>query len=174
MEAALPYEQLPLFRRLPIPRGAKPWRRRSPVRRAIAAAVAWVQAEFAFVLRALDPPIPTDDEFDFPQHRVVAAAELPPPVTRAPTSIFAMAATIKAARRTAFSESRPAPLPAVHVQRAHGITRVTGAQYPAARWTQEKAEAERARRAKQRPPRPTAAAKTRGKKVREWDGEGGE
>ena len=32
-------------------------------------------------------------------------------------------------------------------------------------------EAERIRRAKQRPPKPTRAAKTRGRKVREWDGE---
>lgn len=178
MEAALPYEQLPLFRRLPIPRGAQPYRRRSPVRRAIAAAFAWVQAELEFVLRTLDPPDPADDEFDFPEHRIVSAADVPPPVTRAPASIFAMAATYlkgKPARRYDFTPqtTRPAALP-VQVERAAGVTRVVGAQYPAARWTEEKAEAERIRRAKQRPPKPTAKAKSRGKKVREWDGEGGE
>lgn len=174
MEAALPYDQLQLFKRLPIPRGAQPRRRRSPVRRALAAAVAWAQAEFAFVLRTLDPPTPVDDEFDFPEHRIVSAADAPPPVTRAPSSIFALAATYlagKPARRYAFEPSRPAALP-VQVQRAEGVTKVVGAQYPAARWTPHKEEAERIRRAKQRPPKPTAKAKSRGKKVREWDGEG--
>lgn len=175
MEAALPYDQLPLFKRLPIPRGAQPRRRRSPVRRAFDAAVAWAQAEFAFVLRTLEPPTPVDDAFDFPEHRVIAAADAPPPVTRAHASIFAMAATFmkgQPSRRYDFdATTRPGALP-VQVERAAGVTRVVGAQYPACRWTEEKAEAERIRRAKQRPPKPSARAKSRGKKVREWDGEG--
>lgn len=177
MEATLTHEQLPLFRRLQIPRGAKPHRRRSPVRRAFAAAFAWVQAEFSFVLRTLEPPAPVDDAFDFPEHRVVSAADAPPPVTRAPASIFAMAATYlkgQPPRRYDFKPSEPGRLAASAVERAAGVTRVVGAQYPAARWTPEKEEAERIRRAKQRPPKPTAGAKSRGKKVREWDGEGAE
>ena len=175
MEATLSHEQLPLFRRLPIPRGAQPWRRRSPVRRALAAAVAWVQAEFSFVLRTLETD--ADDEFDYPEHRIVSATDAPPPVTTAAPSIFAMAATFiagKPARRYDFQPSAPGRLAASAVERAAGVTRVVGAQYPAARWTEEKAEAERVRRAKQRPPKPTKAARTRGEKVRAWDGDGGD
>lgn len=174
MEAALSYEQLPLFRRLPIPRGAEPHRRRSRLRRAIAAAVAWVQAEFAFVLRPLEPiapEIPPDDAFDFPERRVISAAQAEPVRTTAPASIFALAASVKASGRPDFAPSGPAPLPSVAVERRHGLVRNVGAMYPAGRWTPEKEEAERARRARQRPPKPTAAAKTRGKKVRAWDGE---
>lgn len=171
---------MPLFRRLPIPAGAKtPRRRRCPVRRAVAAVCAWVQAEFSFVLRTLEPiapEIPPDDAFDFPERRVISARQAEPVKTRAPASIFAMAGMLRSARpaRPAFAVSAPAALPAVAVERREGVTRIVGAMYPAGRWTPEKEEAERIRRAKQRPPKPTAAAKTRGKKVREWDGEASE
>lgn len=173
MEATLTHEQLPLFRRLPIPRGAEPHRRRSPMRRAVAAVSAWVQQEFRFVLRTLERDV--DDEFDFPEHRIVSAAEAPPPETTAPASIFALAASYmkrRPARRYDFEPTtRPGPLPTVAVERTDGVTRVAGAQYPSNRWTEEKEEAERARRARQRPPKPVKAARTRGEKVREWDGE---
>lgn len=171
---------MPLFRRLPIPAGAKtPRRRRCPVRRAVAAVCAWVQAEFSFVLRTLEPiapEIPPDDAFDFPERRVISARQAEPVKTRAPASIFAFAAACGhvGGRMPAFQPSAPAPLHSVAVQRADGVIRNVGAMYPAGRWTPEKQEAERARRARQRPPKPTAAAKTRGKKVREWDGLDGE
>jgi hypothetical protein len=54
---------------------------------------------------------------------------------------------------------------------ADGITRHTGAQYPANRWTEEREEAERQRRARQRPPKPTKAARTRSRKLLEMIGE---
>lgn len=171
MGAALAYEQPPLFGRPP--RRAKPKRRRSPLIRIIERVIGWVQLELALP----DPPPPSlgpdaDDEFDFPVRRVVPAAEAEPVKTRAVASIFALAASIRRpAGRPAFAASAPAPLQAVAVVRSEGVTRHVGAMYPAGRWTPEKEEAERARRARQRPPKPTAAAKTRGKKVREWDGE---
>lgn len=172
MEAALPYEQLPLFRRPPA--SAKRKRRRSRLLVVIERVIGWVQLELGLP----DPPAIVDpfadDPFDFPERRIVKASEAQPVRTRAPASIFALAASLRGQPkppRPAFVPSAPAPLPAVAVERTGGVTRIVGACYPAGRWTEEKAEAERVRRAKQRPPKPTAAAKTRGKKVREWDGE---
>lgn len=54
------------------------------------------------------------------------------------------------------------------VETADGIVRV---RRIAIQDTPEWQEKEAARRARQKPPRPPAKAKTRGKKVREWDGE---
>lgn len=54
------------------------------------------------------------------------------------------------------------------VERTDGIVRV---RRIAIQDTPEWQEKEAARRARQKPPRPSAKAKTRGKKVREWDGE---
>lgn len=54
------------------------------------------------------------------------------------------------------------------VVRSGGIVRVSRL---VPQETQEWKEREAARRARQKPPRPTAKAKTRGKKVRAWDGE---
>ena len=137
----------------------------------------WVQLELRIVLVSLRPE-DDDDEWDYPERRIVSAATAgPAPETRAAPSIFAMAASIAADRamrgRAAcdFAPSGSGALAAVEVRRFDGVTRVAGAMYPAGRWTEEKAEAERVRRAKQRPPKPTKAAKTRGRKVREWDGE---
>lgn len=95
-------------------------------------------------------------------------------------SIFAMADAAAAARKLraggrfgAASGFRASPPPAKRptIQREEGVVRCTGAAYPSNRWDAERIEQERARRAKQRPPKPTRAAKTRGKKVRAWDGE---
>lgn len=61
---------------------------------------------------------------------------------------------------------------ATTVDRSADGVRCVGAQYPADRMTEEKAERERERRARQKPPRPSKRARTRGKKVRAWDGEG--
>jgi len=55
------------------------------------------------------------------------------------------------------------------VEIADGVTRTVGAAYPA-RWTPEDEERERLRRAKQRPPKPTKQAKTRGHKLLDWIG----
>lgn len=177
MGAALAYEQLPLFRGLP-PGGPQRKRRRSRLLAMLDRVVHWVQLELHLPERqpVHEPEDPDDDEWDHPVRRIVSATEATPIRTRAPASIFAMAGMLRSARpaRPAFAVSAPAALPAVAVERREGVTRIVGAMYPAGRWTPEKEEAERVRRAKQRPPKPTAAAKTRGKKVREWDGEASE
>lgn len=119
-----------------------------------------------------------DTAFDFPQHRVVKAAEVEKLDVRAPRSIFDMADAMKAAkdlqRRGRFGEASgfvpSAPSPTV--LREGGVVRVVGAQYPANRWTEEREEQERARRARQKPPRPVKKAKTRSKKLLELIGEG--
>lgn len=165
--------QLPLFRRLPS-RGAKRKRRRSRIIVFIERVIGWVQLD----LQLPDPP-PwvdpySDGAYDFPEHRVVRAEEAAPVRTRAPASIFAFAALIKRSgrRQAHFAQSAPAPLPAVAVQRDGEACRVVGAAYPANRWTEERAEKERIRRAKQRPPKPTAAAKgRRSRKLLELIGE---
>lgn len=178
MGAALAYEQIPLFRRLQQPRSAKRKRRRSRIVVFVERVIGWMQLELQLP-EPIDPY--RDDEFDFPKHRIVSAAAERPPATNAPPSIFALAARIAAkARRGAhrsdasFLPSIPARLQSVAVERGHsqGVTRNVGSMYPAGRWTPEKEEAERVRRAKQRPPKPTKAARTRGEKVRAWDGEG--
>ena len=173
MELALDDRQLPLFKRLPVPRGAQPWRRPSRLRRIAVAVAQWAQIEFRFVLRALASAEDEDDEFDYPEQRRVRADEAPPPETRAAPSIFALAASIAADRamrgadRPAFAHSAPAVLPSVAIVResSAGITRHVGAMYPSGRWTEEREEAERARRARQRPPKPTKGAKTRSRKL---------
>ena len=174
MEATLGYEQLPLFRRLPSPRGAKRKRRRSRLVIFIERVIGWVQLD----LQLPEPIDPfADDEFDFPVRRFIVAASAQPPRSKAAASIFQLAALIAGKHKgrkpaqAAFVPSAPIGLHAVAVERAGGVVRTVGAMYPAGRWTPEKEEAERARRAKQRPPKPTAAAKTRGRKVREFDGE---
>lgn len=59
---------------------------------------------------------------------------------------------------------------ASRAQPSRGVTRVEGAAYPS-RWTAEDYRREEQRRARQRPPRPVAKARTRGKVVRAADGE---
>lgn len=127
----------------------------------------------------LDPD--ADTPYDYPVKTRVAAAGLPPPVTTAVRSIWDMAAVLDQARRMArggrfgdasgFKTSSPEPVKATTVVREGGVTRNVGAQYPANRWTEEREEQERQRRARQKPPRPVKGARTRGKKVRVWDGE---
>lgn len=116
-----------------------------------------------------------DTDFDYPVHVVVRAAEVPAPRTRAVASIFHLAASLKAAggKRQRQVRFRPeaAAVKASAIEKAPGVVRIVGAQYPANRWTPEREEAERVRRARQKPPRPPKKARTRGKKVRVWDGE---
>ncbi len=120
--------------------------------------------------------IDPDDDAEPPTVRILAPAiGTAPPRTSASRSIFELGAALARRKEPHGDQSEPEPRPAaafVQCVRLGGVVRCTGAQYPAARWTEEKAEAERVRRAKQRPPRPTKAARTRGAKVRAWDGEG--
>lgn len=136
------------------------------------------QRPLPMVLRRLESDV--DTEFDFPTRQVVSAALAPAVVTVAVPSIFALADAMKAAKQlrkqgrfgdaAGFKTTAPRPI----VTRDGGALRVQGAAYPSNRWTEERAEHERIRRAKQRPPKPPKGAKTRGKKVRRWDGEGGD
>lgn len=167
--------QLPLFRRLPHPRGAKRKRRRSRLVIFVERVIGWVQLELGLP-EPVDPY--ADDDYDFPRHRIIAAADGDALHTSAAPSIFALAARIAAKTRrgpaAACVPSQPASLHSVSIERAAGITRHVGGMYPAGRWTAEKEEAERVRRAKQRPPKPTAAAKgKRSRKLLEIVGDGG-
>ena len=127
------------------------------------------------------PPAPqvlgddADTAFDFPVKLWRTTEDAAPmPSTIAPSSIFDLAATALALKTrgrfgdAAGFEARP---PRPTVVRQDGVVRVVGGQYPANRWDAGREEQERQRRARQKPPRPTKKAKTRGKKVRRWDGE---
>ena len=169
MEAALiDVEQLPLFKRLPHSRGAKRKRRRSRI--VIERVIGWVQLELGLP-EPVDPY--ADDDYDFPRHRIISAAEAGAARTIAAPSIFALAARIAAkskrgphrAPAAAFLPSAPGGLASVAVERSDGLTRNVGAMYPAGRWTPQTEEAERVRRAKQRPPKPTRQARTRSAKL---------
>lgn len=133
---------------------------------------------------AAPPPPPevdddgeADDAFDFPEKRKVPAGEWTAGKVRGPCSIFALAATaarLKSGGRFGHAAGflpSPAPAPTPTVQREGGVVKVTGAQYPANRWTEEREEQERQRRARQKPPRPTKRARTKSRKLRDLIGE---
>ena len=115
-----------------------------------------------------------DTAWDFPEHLQVAAADAPRVATTGPRSIFDLAGTaarLRAGGRFgAASGFLPSAAPPPTVQREPGVVRVTGAQYPANRWTEERQEQERQRRARQKPPRPTKRARTKSKKLRDLIG----
>lgn len=108
----------------------------------------------------IDPPI---------VHRMISAAGQPPPATRAPRSIFdlyALTAAQVISEEHEPADETPLQLARPLVTRDVGVTRCAGSAYPANRWTPEREEQERQRRAKQRPPRPTKQQfKMKGTKV---------
>lgn len=163
-------QQLELFTGLPIPPALPA---RGSERRHRAAAVAAVQLAFAFRLRELERD-DRDTDFDYPVHTVTAASEAAAIETTAPSSIWEMAKAAAATlrRRGRFGDASgfetTKPLKAT-IEREAGVTRHTGAAYPA-RWTDEDFERERQRRARQRPPRPTKKAKTKSRKLVEMIG----
>jgi hypothetical protein len=115
-----------------------------------------------------------DDPEPLPVHRLVSAADAPPVETRGVASVFTLADASKAAhamrtfgRFGAASGFEPAPY-RVERSYADGTVRMIR-QRPED--TEEWQERERIRRAKQRPPKPTRKAKTRGKKLLEMIGE---
>jgi hypothetical protein len=123
-----------------------------------------------------------DDEVDEPPicRSVVPAGSVPPPRTRAPRSVFdlaiAAAANLKQRGRFGAAEGFEVPATArplpVAVERSAGVVRHIGDRYPSDRWTEAKQARENERRAKQRPPKPTAAAKgKRSRKLRELVGD---
>lgn len=163
-------EQLPLFKRLPIPRGAVAWRRRRH-RRVLHADGTIEQLAFAFRLRRLESD--RDTAFDYPTHAVVRAAEAGACSTDAPRSVFdvaALQAFIAGGRfgGTGLNVTKPNQRPTV--TSGEGVIRAVGKAYPM-RATAEDEERERRRRAKQRPPKPTRKAKTRGQKLLDMIGD---
>jgi hypothetical protein len=112
-----------------------------------------------------------DDDDDMPIQRVVPAGTEAPPITRAPISIFAIQQVLRACK-----QSRKAKADIVRgeptkvLETAAGVTRIIGRGYPSDRLTAEKKEQELARRARQRPPKPTKKARTKSKKLRDLVG----
>lgn len=182
--------QLMLFADLPIPQDAAehlarrsricvPWRVAVTVLRMLGkrrrpAPAEPEQIPLRIVLRE---PERDDVPEPMPVHRVVSAADAPAVQTAGFASVFTMADAAKAAKalrqfgRFGAAESfEPAPY-RVERDYANGAVRVIRQRVED---TAEWQERERVRRAKQRPPKPSAKARTRGKKVRGWDGEGDE
>jgi hypothetical protein len=116
----------------------------------------------------------TDDEDFIPVvRRIVDAKGTTAPVTWAPRSIWELAAA--AAKllkvRGRFGNAAGVTSKGVtSVDLATGVTHYAGASYPS-RWTSEDEERERSRRARQKPPRPSKRAKTRGRKLLEIIGD---
>ena len=120
-----------------------------------------------------------DTPFDHPEHRLVNAADTAPVQTKGVRSIWDIAAGAKSegfAMAMVLAEmpaERAGPKPwAATVSREAGSTHVVGAQYPSNRWSDERTQQLRDRQAEFKPPRPAKGSRTRGKKVRAWDGEG--
>jgi hypothetical protein len=120
----------------------------------------------------MQPDEDTDDEFDYPVHTVVSAATTVRPVALGPSSIFDVAA-IMASAKVLLKHGRFGDAAGFEVRavRLEGVTRVEGQCYPSNRWTPEKEEKEIARRARQKPPRPTRKAVTTNGKIRVFDDE---
>jgi hypothetical protein len=109
-----------------------------------------------------------------PVRRVVPATECQTPRISSPRSVFEIAQfplprwrMVGAGYQAA---NEPKKLLAAGLKREPGVTRCEGASYPV-RWTAVDFDRERARRARQRPPKPTKRAKTRGKKLRDLIGD---
>lgn len=128
--------------------------------------------------------LPDDDSDDAPDlgppvepflHLVRSAAGLPAPRTDGIPSVFRLATAGALGARLFSGPPRAANDGAQRVSeilRDAGVVRCTGRHYPADRWDAERVEKERARRAKQRPPKPTRKAKTRSRKLLEIIGDG--
>lgn len=177
--------QLMLFAELPVPEDAAeqlarrsricvPWRVAVSVLRLIGKRRPRLPTEHEQIpLRiVLREPERDDVPEPMPVHRLVSAADAEPLRPTGFSSVFGMADAAKASKALrqhgrfgAASGFEPAPY---RVEREFGRVRVVRLQVQD---TEEWQERERVRRAKQRPPKPTAKAKTRGKKVRRWDGE---
>ena len=161
-----------LFPDLPLPAAmpAPPLRPRSVTtwRRAVQVLACLLQMPIRAPLRALECD---DRDDDAPTQRTVSATTAPAVKTTALSSIFTIADAAKAAeslRRCGRFGDAPGFTAPTRVERDGDRVRVIRLL---PQETEEWQEKERIRRAKQRPPRPVKGAKTRGKKVRAWDGE---
>ena len=96
-------------------------------------------------------------------HLLVPAAGQPIPATVAPRWVFEF---VPAGTRPGRQDKSQEPVSAgyagrVSVASSESGLKVIGAQYPSARWTQDRADREQARRARQRPPKPTFKSRSR-------------
>ena len=111
-----------------------------------------------------------------PVHRIVSASTKARPRTTAVASVFDLALALAAPKRTKLRAAcQPPPQPTTcRVWRDEdGTVKVQGGQYPANRWTLEREEQERQRRARQILPKPPKRARTVGRKLRELVGDDG-
>lgn len=101
---------------------------------------------------------------------LVSAHGLPIPIAavNAPTSIFQLADRPVSVRTSKNDE--PISACYAHLSVALGVTTVSGAAYPV-RWTTADHKREAERRQRQRPPRPSAGARTKSRKLRDLIGE---
>lgn len=119
------------------------------------------------------------EELFTPVRRVIPAATAPAVHTLGLRSVFELAAAPDPVARKLSAGLRSPTLSDAHdlggqdaqYLRDLGAVRCIGGRYPSNRWTPERQAKETARRAKQRPPRPTRRAKTLGAKLARIVGE---
>lgn len=166
--------QMLLFTDLPIPPATpaplQPRAEGTPWRVAVQVLACLLQLPIRAPLRELErDDLPEPDAL--PVRRVIRAVDAEPLKVIAVSSVFGLAETARALKRGRFGTREQFEPPPYRVERSYadGSVRVIRQRVEE---TAEWQEREAARRARQRPPKPTAKAKTRGKKVRAWDGEG--
>lgn len=103
---------------------------------------------------------PEDSDWDYPEHTRIRATDAPAPKVRAPASVFDLALCPV---RVRMAQTSPDTGSSTRIVREpNGLVRVTRV---AIQETDEWRERERIRRAKQKPPKPSKAAKTKGEKL---------
>lgn len=169
--------QLDLFDREPAAQVPAP--RRRLVSR-VAAFVRCVQMDLlspAWLSRAEDEPVDDDPFCASPViHRVVHASRARPPQTSGIRSVFDMASSARALQLVQVHHLNSGDEEASRLRysrtiREAGVTRHIAMRYDE---TEEWAERERARRARQKVPRPSKAIRTRSRKLLEMVGQGGD
>lgn len=163
--------QLDLFDREPAAAAPAP-RRRLAAR--VAAFVRWVQLDLlspSWLNRSDGEPVDDDPFVAAPVvHRTVLALDAAPPQTTGIRSVFDMAASVLSKPpRAAQKPAEPEPPRYGRTVREGGVTRHIAMRYDE---TAEWAEKERARRARQKVPRPSKAIRTRSRKLLELVGQG--
>jgi hypothetical protein len=145
-------------------------RRPQPAARLVAA-VLWVQLDLLSPewLNRQEPEEVDDDPFVAAPvvHRVVLALEAEPPQTTGIPSVFDPAFVVLSKPTRPPRPEEPQPRYGV-TTREVGVVRHTARRYDE---TEEWAEKERQRRARQRVPKPTKRARTRGRKLLELIGQ---
>lgn len=168
-----------LFPDLPLPAEIRPTLRlpRPPIpwRRAVQVLAALLQLPIRAPLRALErDDIPDPD--DKPTQRIVSAADAPPVRTIALASIFGAdpAKAVQTLRQCGrFGDAAGFTAP-TRVERDGDRVRVVRLlPQETEEWQQREAARRAAQKFKCPPPKPKAGTRTRGKKVRAWDGEPG-